>query len=97
MSGRTPYIRLQEDEERGRATCGCELRNLNGGPALWLCPLHEAAEKLLQVCKLAKWALDLNDQFGDEIDRRHAVEEKAWHLLSQAIWDAEGKTTGRKG
>lgn len=96
MQERTPYIWLQEDEESGRAVCGCELRNQNGGPALWLCPLHEAASKLLEVCKLAKWALDLNDEFGTDIDRRHTAEEKVWHLLSQAIRDAEGETTGRK-
>ena len=96
MSKRTPYIWLQENEERGRAVCGCELRNLNRGPAVWLCPLHEAASNLLRASKLAKWALDLNDEFGTDIDRRHTAEEKAWHLLSEAIRDAEGKTTGRK-
>ena len=54
MSERTPYIWLQEDEEIGRAACGCELRNLSEGPAVWFCPLHEAAPNLLRASKLAK-------------------------------------------
>jgi len=70
MTKKEPYIWLQENEEGGRAVCGCELRTGSTGPSLWFCPLHNAAPKLLRACKLAKEALDLNDEFGNDINRR---------------------------
>ena len=45
-----PYIWLQEDEAEGSAKCGCRLvGDLQGrGAAVFLCPMHEAAQGMLR-------------------------------------------------
>ena len=45
-----PYIWLQEDEAEGSAKCGCRLvSDLQGrGAAVFLCPMHEAAQGMLR-------------------------------------------------
>ena len=63
-----PDIWLQEAEESGSADCGCRLdaeyrgeedSGNNGSPALFFCPLHAAAPKLLAVLKSSRRAIDL--------------------------------------
>lgn len=46
----TPYIWLQEDEAEGSAKCGCRLvGDLQGrGAAVFLCPMHEAAQGMMK-------------------------------------------------
>ena len=45
-----PYIWLQEDEAEGIAKCGCRLvSDLHGkGAAVFLCPMHEAAQGMMK-------------------------------------------------
>jgi len=45
-----PYIWLQEDEAEGSAKCGCRLvSDLQGrGAAVFLCPMHEAAQGMMK-------------------------------------------------
>lgn len=61
MPKQKPYIWLQEHEQSGKADCGCELKNQARGPALWLCPVHSAAQDLLRVVKcMNAWAKKIN-------------------------------------
>jgi len=49
-----PYIWLNEEEVDGLADCGCSLNRdykSSDNPAVFLCPLHEAAGKLLEAAK----------------------------------------------
>ena len=42
---------LQEYEPSGEMGCGCTLEAREDGPAFWFCPLHAAAQELLDACK----------------------------------------------
>lgn len=44
------FIWLQEDEESGKADCGCLLERTGQGPRITLCPKHAAADALLEAC-----------------------------------------------
>jgi len=46
-------IWLQEDEQSGRAGCGCEIGSHpeHGNPYLKFCPMHSAAAALKQACE----------------------------------------------
>ena len=55
-----PYIWLQEQEQTGRAECGCRLTfDVPGGagtegPAFFQCPMHDATPKLLAALEEAE-------------------------------------------
>lgn len=53
--------------------------------------LIAAAPDLLEAAIEAIRALDMDDEFGDDIDARHSAEENAYHLLLSAIKKAKGE------
>ncbi len=75
-----PFIWLQDYEREGEAACGCTLTRRFGAsdnPAVVLCPLHAAAEKLLDFAKL--------------YDSGRGTLEMLDRLSKEAIKEAEGK------
>ena len=79
MSKQKPYIWLQEHEYAGKADCGCELRNQAKGPALWLCPMHSAAQDLLRVVKRMNVWVKKTKMAGSE-----GISKKAEKIIAKA-------------
>ena len=78
MLKRRPYIWLQEHELSGKADCGCVLRNESQGPALWLCPMHSAAQDLLRICKhIIRWFKKRNLKFPNLYRKAEKIIAKA--------------------
>ena len=79
-----PWIWLQNTEEDGQAECGCTMiRDWDGDPAFFPCPLHDAAPRLLRACKAAE---DLLSELADG-----GAENPELDILKAAIAKAEGK------
>ena len=78
MPTKEPYIWLQEEEPEGTASCGCNLQNGERGPCLWLCPMHDAAPKLVAAIK------HLDKKFGHKFN--NADDE----IVGEALMAAKG-------
>jgi len=88
-----PYIWLKEEEVLGMANCGCELNRdykSSDNPALFLCPLHENAEELLEAAEKQVALIESEEMKGVLLPIAAAISFKeALNKLRQAILKAE--------
>ena len=64
------YIWLQDEEEDGRAECGCHLiaSQEDSGPAIHLCPMHSAAPNMLRVLGVLQKRITTDKRFSIQQD-----------------------------
>ena len=76
------------------ATCeGCDIPGMSGeqgadqakASAAYLAHAANVLPGLVEALREAIVALDMDDNFGDDIDARHAAEEKAFLVCSSAL------------
>lgn len=84
------YLWMQEGEPNALAECGCTMvRDRDGSPCFWFCPLHAASPDLLAAAEEAE------RQFGEVVDTnlRPLPDgfQAAWHVVRAAIRKARGE------
>lgn len=87
---REPFIWLQEDETEGAADCGCRVIDDDQGVRVILCPLHQAAPRMIPAFKeIADTAALIST---GKVDARARIERIEW-VARWALALAGGKRT----
>lgn len=85
-----PFIWLQEDETEASADCGCRVIDDDRGARVQLCPLHQAAPRMVAAFKEIADTVALVST--GKVDSRARIERIEW-VARWALALAGGKRT----